>query len=395
MKYSDLFGTSLYAIVSQKLRTFLSMLWIIIWVITIILVVAIWTWAQKQVQEQFKSMSVNTIMVFPMRWLTFSTEDVEMLQESSYIKSVVGFYQSNSTVTASDGTASSFSILGITPSMFDIVSMKIDWWTMLGDEDAETRNVLLWYWALTQLFPDTKAADVIWNTVKINKKDYTVIGVFKKAWWGFGPLSFDDSVYVPLKTFEKNIARSWRNNAQLRITAIAKDTNVVAKAVEDMTDKINEKYEFDSTENKFRVIDAWSTVATAQENAKTLKYLLMWIASIVFLVSWIWIMNVMFASVAERTKEIWILKSIGADQHSILLQFLLESLMLTVVGSLIGVFVWELVIYRDPFGTSLPLQRTVSWDFIAVGFAMITWLFFWRYPAWKASKLDPVDALRS
>jgi hypothetical protein len=63
-------------------------------------------------------------------------------------------------------------------------------------------------------------------------------------------------VYVPLKTFEKNIARSGRNNAQLRITAIAKDTNVVAKAVEDMTNKINEKYEFDSTENKFRVIDA-------------------------------------------------------------------------------------------------------------------------------------------
>jgi putative ABC transport system permease protein len=119
------------------------------------------------------------------------------------------------------------------------------------------------------------------------------------------------------------------------------------------------------------------------------------IASIVFLVSWIGIMNVMFASVAERTKEIGILKSIGADQWSILNQFLLESLILTWFGSLIGAVLGELVIRRSPFGTTLPLERTLSGDLISIAFAMITGLFFGRYPARKASKMDPVDALRS
>jgi putative ABC transport system permease protein len=105
-------------------------------------------------------------------------------------------------------------------------------------------------------------------------------------------------------------------------------------------------------------------------------------------------MNVMFASVAERTKEIGILKSIGANQSSVLWQFLLESFVLTLLGSLVGVIVGEAVIIFDPFGTTLPLLRSVYGDIMAVIFAMMTGIFFGWYPAWRASKLDPVDALR-
>lgn len=394
MNQLDLFRVSFQTIIAQKMRTILSMLGIIIGVITIILVVSIGTWAQKQVQDQFQNLSVNTIMIFPTRWFTLTTDDVTMIAESPYIASAAGFYQGSSAVSNGD-TSSTLAVLWITSDIFSIVSLKAEVGQLFTSDEDKNKDVILWYGAFTQLFPSAKPADVLNTIVTINKKDYTIVSVLTKAWGGFGPLSFDDSVYVPLTTFEKYIAPGSRNSAQLRITAIAKDTDSVANAVEDATTKINDEYEIDSSDSKFRVIDAWSTVSTAQQSAQTLNYLLIGIAAIVFLVSGIGIMNVMFASVAERTKEIGILKSIGADQSSILRQFLLESLILTAVGSIIGVIIGELIIYINPFGSTLTLLRSTWWDILAVSFAMITWLFFGRYPAWKASQLDPVDALRT
>ena len=122
---------------------------------------------------------------------------------------------------------------------------------------------------------------------------------------------------------------------------LAKDTKIVTQAVTDITEKLNELHKLETGSNSLRVIDAGSSVSTAIENAKTLTYLLIGVASIVFIVSGIGIMNVMFASVAERTKEIGILKSIGANQKSILWQFLLESFLLTLLGSVIGVIIGE------------------------------------------------------
>lgn len=198
-------------------------------------------------------------------------------------------------------------------------------------------------------------------------------------------------MYFPLKTFEKFIVQ---RKPQLQVISTAKETKYVTQAVTDVTEKLNELHKVESSSNSLRVIDAGSSVATAIENAKTLTYLLVGVASIVFLVSGIGIMNVMFAAVAERTKEIGILKSIGANQESVLWQFLLESFMLTLLGSVIGVIIGELVITFDPFGTTLPLLRSFYGDIIAVVFAMMTGVFFGWYPAWRASKLDPVDALR-
>jgi len=135
-----------------------------------------------------------------------------------------------------------------------------------------------------------------------------------------------------MKTFEKFIVKQ---KPQLQVIALAKETKVVTQAVTDITESLNELHKLDSGSNSLRVIDAGSSVATAIENAKTLTYLLIGVASIVFIVSGIGIMNVMFASVAERTKEIGILKSIGANQNSVLWQFLLESFILTLLGSVI------------------------------------------------------------
>lgn len=161
--------------------------------------------------------------------------------------------------------------------------------------------MILGYGALTQLFPSQTPESVMNTSVTINKKDYTVVGVLKKSGSGFGPVTFDDAVYFPLETFKKFIVKQ---KPQLQVLAMAKDTKYVEQAVDDVTQKLLDLHKLDSGSNALRVIDAGSSVSTAIENAKTLTYLLVGVASIVFIVSGIGIMNVMFASVAERTKEI-------------------------------------------------------------------------------------------
>ncbi|MFA6080122.1 MAG: ABC transporter permease [Candidatus Gracilibacteria bacterium] len=393
MKKTDLFIIAFSSIVSNKTRTALSMLGVIIGVITIILVVAIGTGAQKQVQDQFKSLNVNTIMVMGMRGIDITQKDIDLIGESPYISTVAGFYRSNVSVNSSDASVGTVSLsgLGITADLFKIISLKFDTGAMFDATVEKEKYVILGYGALTQLFPNQTAASVMNTTVTIAKKDYTIVGVLQKSGAGFGPVTFDDAVYFPTKTYEKYIVKQ---KPLLQVIALAKDTKYVAQAVEDMTQKLTELHELESGSNNLRVIDAGSSVSTAIENAKTLTYLLIGVASIVFIVSGIGIMNVMFASVAERTKEIGILKSIGANQSSVLWQFLLESFILTLLGSLLGVIVGEVVIFFDPFGDTLPLLRSVYGDIMAVIFAMMTGIFFGWYPAWRASKLDPVDALR-
>jgi len=369
------------------------MLGVIIGVITIILVVAIGRGAQKQVQEQFKSLNVNTVMVTASRGIQLSEKDVEKIKESLYINTSAGFYRSTVSVNGDDTSIGSVSLswLGITKDLFDIISLKFDTWAMFDETVVKEKFVILWYGALTQLFPNQLASSVLNGTVTINKKDYTIVGVLKKSGAWFWPVTFDDAVYFPTETFEKFIVNQ---NPQLQIIALAKDTKYVTQAVSDITEKLNELHKLDTDSTALRVIDAGSSVSTAIENAKTLTYLLIGVASIVFLVSGIGIMNVMFASVAERTKEIWILKSIWANQDSVLWQFLLESFILTFIWSIIGVILGEITIFFDPFGDTLPLLRSLYGDIIAVTFAMMTGIFFGWYPAWRASKLDPVDALR-
>lgn len=393
MKTTQLISLSWKSVLANKLRTLLSMLGVIIGVITIILVYAIGTGAQKAVEEQFKNLSVNTIFVFPMRWYTIELEDIDTLKETPAIKKIAWFYQSNTTV-ATESYNGSYSVVGMTMDMVDIISLKLAKWSLLSQENIDNKDkvVVLGNGVFTTLFPDIKPETVIGTTVKINKKDFTIVWVLSKAGGSFGMLSIDEAVYTPITTFSKNLVRT---QPPLRVAALATDTKLVATAVSNLTNKLNEMYEVEPSDNAFRVIDAGGSVATAQENAQMLSILLIGIASIVFLVSGIGIMNVMFASVAERTKEIGILKSIGANRSSILSQFLLESLMLTGFGSLIWLIIWEIIIGSNILGSSLPMIRSNSGDIIAILFAMATWLFFWRYPAHRASKLDPVDALRS
>lgn len=391
MKLKDLRKISLKTIIKNKLRSWLSMLWIIIGVVTIILVNAIGQWAKKQIDDQFSNLSVTSIFVFPGRWFTLEVEAIDLVKSVETIADAAGFFQSSFSMASSEYD-SNFATLWISESYGKVNNIKLSSWRLLTAEDDKQKVTVIWQGIIDELFPGEQPATLVGKMIKINKKEFEIVGTLEETWNSFWPFSQDDSAYVPINTYQKFLDRS---ASSVRISALATDVDTVSQAVEDVTALLEEEYDLEPNSNNLRIIDAWWSVATAQWSAEILSVLLIWIAWIVFLVSWIWIMNVMFAAVAERTKEIWILKSIGADRDSILRQFLLESIMLTWLASIIWVIIWEVLINIDIIGEVLPLATSISWDLLAVAFALGTWVFFGRYPARRASKLDPVDALRS
>jgi len=164
-------------------------------------------------------------------------------------------------------------------------------------------------------------------------------------------------------------------------------------AEEEVVDLLRKNHRLrEGKDNDFRIFDPGSIVSSAQESSKTLTFLLAAVSIIVLIVSGIGIMNVMFVTVAERTREIGILKAIGAQQKDILAQFLLEAIMLSVTGGLIGILIGNSVI---PFLKEYQAAYSLSAILLGFGFSVLVGIFFGFYPALKASRLDPVDALRS
>jgi putative ABC transport system permease protein len=208
-------------------------------------------------------------------------------------------------------------------------------------------------------------------------------------------MNYDESVFVPYNyTKEKLMSGGGREN--VRIIALTDDVDNVDAAIEEITDLLRAEHGLDSSEDDdFSVMDAGSMVDAAQSSASTLTMLLTLVATVVLLVSGIGIMNVMFVTVAERTKEIGIAKAIGGTQKVILGQFLSESVMLSMLGGLLGVATGQLAISIIDKMNLISVVTSYTGVAIGFGFSVVVGIFFGFYPALKASRLDPVDALRS
>ncbi len=391
----DIIKMALKSLYDNKLRTFLSILWIIIWVSTISLVIAIWLGAQKDIEEQFKTLSVTAIAVMPINTESstskLSLDDIEYIRKAENVDKATAFVNwklqsSNSSNSIQAG------ILWVTPDIFEISNLDKISWDYISNENVEKRDkvAILWSSIVDDLFDGN--TDIIWKTINVWRKKVKIIWVLKKSGWSIGPVSYDDSIFLPYSTANSILWESWTT----RLIVLAKDINSIDLAMDELWDILRKAHRLkDSQTDDFRLRDQGSKVVSAQESARTMNLLLTLVAIIVLVVSWIWIMNVMFAWVAERTREIWILKSIWAKRSDILNQFLIESVVLSVLGWIIWVLLWELLIPIINDYADMTTIRSNFWMFLAFSFSVIVWVFFWYYPAYKASKLDPVDALRS
>jgi len=393
----EIIRMSFESLLANKTRSFLSMLGIIIGVSTVIAVFAIGQGAQQAVDEQFQGLSANSIIVMQMKGKTESsnlkTADSEVIVENcSHISEATAIIQESMAVSF-ESEEGSFSISGVEDNYFEMSSIEIDKGVLISAEDIEggEKVAVLGSGVVEELFENTD--EIIGKNIKINSKTIEIIGTIKETGRSMGKNSLDDTIFLPNTMAEKSILGS---KAFIMIFTIADDVENIEIASEEIVSALRDEHNLkDSQADDFRIMDAGAMVGAAQDSAELMTILLTSVAAIVLLVSGIGIMNVMFVTVAERTKEIGIAKAIGGKQGDILGQFLLESIMLSMLGGLLGIGLGSLIV---PVFSKFDIMTVAfSWTgpIIGFGFSVLVGVLFGFYPALKASRLDPVDALRS
>lgn len=387
------------SLLAKKTRSLLSMLGIIIGVATVIAVFAIGKGAQNSVNAQFQNLSANSILVMPNRGRGFTsssklkTADAKIiLEQGSHIASAAGAIQGNSSVSYGS-TEKSYGIVGVDQNYFTISNLTISQGRAITAEDISGK-------AMVAVIGDTVVSDLFANgqspvgsEITVGGKKLEVIGVIKKLGSRIGMLSIDEAVVVPSSTAEKSLLG---DRGQVMIMTTVDNVDNTSSATSSIQTVLRAEHKLKvSQEDDFRIMDAGSMVAAAQSSASTMANLLTAIAAITLLVSGIGIMNVMFVTVAERTKEIGIAKAIGGKQSDILSQFLLESVILSMVGGLIGMIIGQAAIPIISYFNLMTMASSLTGPFLGFSFSVLVGVFFGFYPAFKASRLDPVDALRS
>lgn len=386
------------ALFSNKTRSILSMLGIVIGVSTIILVVGIGRGAQKDIEEQYKNLGVTSVLVNPVNTANsislLSADDVEVITgKSQNIDKATAVTQGKLPVSygKEDGQ---YTILGVQNNFFSLSNLEFVAGRGINEEEAKNRTkvAVLGKSLVDDLFAgDAKKA--IGETVLAGGKRMVVIGVIKDSGSSIGPITFDDSLYAPYSAAEKSILGS---SGAIRLIVLAKSVEVINDAMDELAILLRDSHRLKaSAVDDFVLKDQGSRVTAAEASAKTMSSLLTAVASIVLIVSGIGIMNVMFVTVAERTREIGIMKAIGGKKEDILTQFLMEALVLSFIAGIIGILIGQLSI---PFINKIDGWNVISsFTGMAIGFSfsIFVGVFFGFYPALKASRLDPVDALRS
>lgn len=382
----------------NKIRTLLSMLGVIIGVSTVIAVFAIGKGAETAVNDQFSGLSAKSIMVMGMAGRgassKLSMDDLDVIREKSqYIESATGVLQGNASISYNSND-DSYVIVGTDLEYFPISKMELAAGRLFTEEEIDDKaKVVILGSDVVETFYE-EGEEIVGTTITIKSKKFEVIGYFVENGGTMGRMSKDEAAYIPYLTAKSSILGSEGGNVMLSLESNSVDT--VTLGTEEVTAILREEHSLkDSQDDDFRIMDAGSMVSAAQESASLMTTVLTLVAAIVLLVSGIGIMNVMFVTVAERTKEIGIAKAIGAKQENILSQFLFESVILSVVGGAIGIAIGQGVIPLISKYGGLAVTSTLEGPLLGFTFSALVGIVFGFYPALKASRLDPVDALRS
>lgn len=395
----EIFNMAWESLMSKKTRTGLSMLGIIIGVATVIAVFAVGQGAQQAVNSQFQSLSANSLLIMANRGRGFTsssklkTADAAIiLAQADNIAAATGAVQGNSSVSFG-ATEKNYGVLGVDQNYFTIAHLTVATGRVITADDIKSKALVAVVGSavVADLFPT--GGDILGQQITVAGKKLEIVGVLKKLGSRIGQVSIDEAVIVPSSTAEKSLLG---DRGQVMINAQVTDLNNTGAATSSITTILRTEHKLKSSqEDDFRILDAGSLVASAQESAKTMTALLTAIAAITLLVSGIGIMNVMFVVVSERTKEIGIAKAIGGRRSNILIQFLSESIILSMLGGIIGVIIGQAAIPIISRFNWIAMASSFTGPIIGFTFSVLVGVFFGFYPALKASRLDPVDALRS
>ena len=404
MNGTNLFKIALRALANNKLRAFLTMLGIIIGVASVIAMLAIGQGSKKSIQQQISEMGSNMIMIHPgaeMRggvrqdpsaMQTLKLENYEKLsEECTYLSGISPNVSSSGQLVAGANNYPS-SVSGVSMDYLTIRQLTVEQGEMFTENDIRTaaKVCVIGKTIVDNLFPD--GSDPIGKVIRCNQIPFRVIGVLKSKGYNSMGMDQDDVVLAPYSTVMKRLlAQTYLSG----IFASALTEDMTDEAVDEITTILRREHKLKETD------DDDFTIRTQQELSSMLNTttdlmttLLACIAGISLVVGGIGIMNIMYVSVTERTREIGLRMSVGARGVDILSQFLIEAILISITGGLIGVIIG--------CGASFMIKTIAHWPVfiqpwsVLLSFLVctVTGVFFGWYPAKKAADFDPIDALR-
>ena len=404
MKLKNLLKAALRSLAKNKMRTFLTMLGIIIGVASVIAMLAIGQGSKQSIQAQISTLGTNVLMIFPQ---ASNTGGVRMEAGSSQkmtlddVTAIVERCPSVAYVTPQVRTSGQLvagnlnwrtSVYGVYPNYFDIRNLKLvsgSLYTMTDDRSA-TKVCVVGQTVVTNLFG--AGADPLGNYIRINKIPFKIIGITEKKGQNAFGQDQDDMVIAPFSTVQKRMLAITFIQSML---ASAVSEPLIPNASAEITDVLKAKHHLGvSEEADFTIRTQTDIASAATATSGILTILLATIASISLLVGGIGIMNIMLVSVTERTREIGIRMSVGARGRDVLLQFLIEALLISLLGGFIGVSLGVLVSQLIANILSWPVTITIQSILMSFIFSSAIGIFFGWYPARKAAGLNPIDALR-
>lgn len=405
MKIRDILLETFIALKSNKARTGLTMLGIIIGIASVITMTAIGNGAKQQVTESIESIGANLVTVSPgaMRSFggpqgqrgsakTLTLEDADAISESiSHVSAVVKVVSSQQQLVFS-GNNTNTSIVGTEPNYAVVRNIELREGDFLSDQNVEktSKVVVLGSTVKDDLFGEN-ATNVVGEMIRISGTEYKIIGVALSK-GGTGPMSSDDTVYIPYTTAQRYLTGNKYLSSIYISTESSDYSSLVQSDVETLLRK-RHKIAENGTDD-FTTSNQADMIETVSEVIGTFTTFLAAVAAISLIVGGIGIMNMMLTTVTERTREIGLRKAIGAKRKDINSQFLIEATMLTLAGGVIGVILgWGISFILNYFEV-VNTQVSIGSVFLSFGVSALIGITFGYYPAHRAANLNPIDALR-
>ena len=404
MNYGNLIRIALRALSNNKFRGFLTMLGIIIGVASVISMLAIGQGSKRSIREQISEMGSNMIMIHPgngrFGGVRMSASDMETLKLEDYqsiVREVKLIDKCSPCVNASGqviygANNAPTTLYGVNRDYLDIRKFSVEDGEMFTDYDIRTsaKVCVVGKTVVDNLF--TKGEDPLGKTIRFDKTPFRIIGVLKSKGYNSMGQDQDDMIMAPYTTVQKRVL-AITYLREIFASAVTEEASV--PAIDEISAVLRQNHHIEANdEDDFNVRSQEELSSMMSSTTELMTVLLACIAGISLLVGGIGIMNIMYVSVTERTREIGLRMSIGAKGRHILFQFLIEAIIISVTGGIIGVLLG--------IGASLIIKYAIGWPIYIQAYSVVlsflvctvTGIFFGWYPAQKASNLNPIDAIR-
>ncbi len=395
------------ALLRNKTRSFLTTLGVVIGVASVISMVAIGEGAKSQVEDAFNAMGTNLLIVMSGSTSsggvfggmgsmpTLSWDDLDAIKrEAPAVRAVAPLLTTKLSLIADDANWNT-QVGGTTPDYFDIRNWPVERGTMFTDSDIEgnSKTLVIGHTVADHLFG--AGIDPVGRTIRMQSIPFLVQGVLVKK--GQSPVGqdYDDAVYIPYTTYQTKIKGGLQKYIAGVLFVGAKSSDDTPRAQTEIQALLRDRHHLDNgVDDDFQIRNLTEIANAQQEGTNTFTSLLAAIAAVSLLVGGIGIMNIMLVSVTERTREIGVRMAVGAKPWHILAQFLVEAVTLSVAGGLAGVALGMVAAgaLADKLGWPLVVRPDIV--IVSVLFSGLVGVAFGLYPARKASRLDPIDALR-